>query len=180
MTDAIESVADAAATPTPAPSATSLTARLRELAILRAAIAERDSKIKQAMADYRDKHLADDMRTIEATKRAADVLENEIKAVAVLTFSSLTPEQKAAKDAKKLVPGIGIQETQDYEITDRAAAFAWSKASGIGYQPESFVEKDVLDAAKKLKTPLPFVKCSEGYKATIASDLLKVFPEVAP
>lgn len=152
------------------PHAASLRVRVQELAHKRASTAVIAATVK-AKVDAFEAANAEELSAYKVARAEVDALEAEVKALAVLAYDALSDEAKKADGAKKVAPGVAIQDAPTYSITDRDAAFAWSKASTIGYIPESFDEAEVVNAAKKLSASLPFVSKLDGYKATLAKDL---------
>lgn len=157
-----EADASASAPETPAPSA--LRGLVVKLATLRAEAAARDAQIKAKVAEL-TKELAPEKATLEGLKRAIEASESEVRALAQL--------ERERTGNKNPCPGVGVQDSPTYSVTDRAAALAWAKLSSIGYVPETIDEDAIVQAVAKGGATLPFVKKTPGYKVKLATDLLK-------
>lgn len=101
---------------------------------------------------------------IEAVAR-----EKQAVADAELMLRSLVGAHYDMTGEKKPVAGVEVKERTKRTITDRAAALAWARQSGMALIPEDVDEKAVLKIASV--TPLPFVTVTTEPQVNIDSTL---------
>lgn len=153
----------------------SLRASVLRLAVLRESVAQRAEAIKAKRAAF-EATIADDLRLLDADKLAVEAEESGLRGMA-----QIVAEQTGNK---KPAPGIEVVGKTTYTISDRAAALAWAKKTGLALVPESVDEKALLAFAKTLPKGylgataafyygwrLDFVTVEEGLAVKIATDL---------
>lgn len=153
----------------------SLHAHVVQLATLREELKQRSDAVHEKRAAF-DATIADELVQLEALKRRVESDEAAVRGLACVAYD-LDPTKNPEP-----VPGITIDVTPIVTIADREAAFAWSKASSVGFIAETFDEKKVLAmfTGKRPKMqPLPFVAIAPGVpKVSIARDLLAALGDV--
>lgn len=153
----------------------SLTAHVVKLATMREELAQRQAQLDDAMKPIITQ-FAPQQLAITTLKADIARVEADIRGLAVVAYDL------DATKSKTPAPGITVDVTPEVTIKDREGAFAWSKASQIGYLAESFDESAVLSmfTGKRPKMqPLPFVEVKDGVpKVSIAKDLGKALADV--
>lgn len=111
------------------------------------------------------------LASAEADRRAAAEWEAQVRARAV--------EAIVATGQKRPAPGVEVRTVQDVQITDRAAALGWARASGVAYIPEQIDERALALAVTKADLTVPGVERTTSYKTVIATDLYGAFTKAA-